>query len=334
MQPKKPPSVRVAVRPRVAPRPRAKLKATDLQPSSSSATTLRKIVKRPVTLSELKFPNWVSVVGAMKEADSLAADMPQVELGENLRLIRMFCIGNFLHLKVKFSLLDETVLLAVSLLDYYLGAHPELGRAAEKADLRTAFRDNDLLARMPDRSETRAVERVALSALFLATKFQEIHPPKLTDIAPRSILTRDEFVVLESAILKVVNFNVRPPNLISYIHLVNCRVLQSVYWATKIRQVAFAAVICGFLRHCDPLLFVASYTLVLIEKNLHEAKPLFKAFLTEMRLCHKKMIRAACRYSAKFREVIDVYKKFKVETVVQSSLSHDGDFTTSHLLKN
>jgi len=113
----------------------------------------------------------------------------QNEINERMRAI---LVDWLVEIHIKFRLLPETLYLTVNLMDRYLEKVPV---TKQKLQL------------------------VGITALLIASKYQEIYPPELRDFvnAADKTYTRDEILEMEGDMLRTMNFTLTVPTSLTFL---------------------------------------------------------------------------------------------------------------------
>lgn len=299
--------------------------------SSSSALKIAKSFKKSQGLSTSKFPNFPMIVEAMREADELSKENLALEVGSNCFVLRLVCIAKMLEIKAKFRLSDETFFLSARLLDKFIAISPQLIKALNSATPRKILTDSALTKKFPAVHEAKMLERVTLSSIFIAAKFQEIHPPKFSEIAQKNILLLDEFILIEATLLKAIDYNLRPPSFISYISIINTRVLGSSYFSLKIQRMLYIALGGNFLNCANPLTITLGLADLFMRKRNLGDREVFNSLRTELAICSKVLDKATLKFAQKFEEFLEVYLAYKFDQVVDASMKGENLFAKEAL---
>lgn len=115
----------------------------------------------------------------------------QKYISEKMRLILLDWL---IKVHLKFKLLDETLFLTINIIDRYLSKQT-IGK--------------------------RYLQLLGITAMFIASKYEEIYPPKMKDfiLMTNNTYTKKELISLESDILDKIEFNISNPTSLRFLEI-------------------------------------------------------------------------------------------------------------------
>ena len=294
---------------------------------SSSSTHPRKITKKTELLDHQKYPNLRKVIEALMESDNLFIKPKLIDISSNAFLVRMICIKKAIEIKSTFSLLHETLFLSIHLMDVYFQRFTQILESFESSELDYLRDLDELPSEFPQSEAAKEAEKIIISAVFMASKFQEIHPPRLNELVSQEVLSIAEFSLIEAAILKAVDFNIRPSAYISYIHILNNRVFGSSHISIRILQAIYVGLIGGFINPEHPVYTVMALGSLSLKKNNESSERAFNNFRIEHVLCSKKIIKTEIKFALSFQKFVGLYEKHKIQKLVTFATEGDQIFS-------
>ncbi|CAD7963005.1 unnamed protein product [Amoebophrya sp. A120] len=163
--------------------------SVDLPPSSLENQMVEKI-HLPQAIEEYSEHIFKRLFAVEEESpDSQRKRHPQSEVKEKMRAI---LVDWLVEVHNKFKLMAETLYLTVDILDRYLAKAPV---------------------------ERQKLQQVGVTCLFIASKYEEIHPPEIRDLVyiTDHSSSRNDILDTEIAILNTLNFDISGPTIYHYV---------------------------------------------------------------------------------------------------------------------
>lgn len=256
--------------------PPIKSNAANINPRLATAQpcSVKKAAKRQGNGEHRRFPNLKAVFAGMVESDQQRMWSSTAKSSSSIAELRLQAIHTALTLKARMKVSDDTMLLSLFLFDKYLAASPD----AKKSWRRCAESEKS----------AEGLGRLACYTLMMASKYSEVVPLHFQDLHLQEKESVDEYIAVEADMLGLTNYRVMPLSYISYIHVINFKVLRCPYWAQKMKSLVYLTILTEEVGGEEPVYLVFGIAFMLITKEIHMSLEEFKKCCCEFSISEKR----------------------------------------------
>lgn len=297
--------------------------------SSSSALNISHSSKRE--LNFLQLPNINQVIRSMAEQDQLFVYRLPIRRFSAVFFIRLHLLTHLMFIKRKFRLYDETLFIAAYVFDQYIIFY--LPNLRHLEGIKHRCKEKLLSEKFKNIKEYSVLKKVALSAILLASKYQEISPIKLSEIS-EGLLTQEEFSIIEAELLFRVGFRILPSSYTSYIHLIIQKALPSGIWIDKIRRLVLMALLGNYLSHGKPLHIISGLALLFVYNDLPESLSSLRRFFLEFDIDESLCVDACTRLSFDFKDFYECFDEYDIGKCIKLAITEDDHSRSKSFKQN
>ena len=292
-----------------------------LNRATASSSTHKKGFRRCAAIDQLKFPNINEIFFSLIQADKVTENSPSPKDGSVVFWVRFNLMQKIIKISKKHLLNDETILLSMWLLDVYM---------IKFSDSIVDYKDDECIDELPPNIlKTKAyalLNKIVYSVVFISAKYSEVLPPRFSDLMEETELDLDKFVKYESVILRSLDYKIMPQSYLSYIHMINCKVLNSAFWAQRIKNIVYLTVLSGHGRTLEPVYLVFSTAFMVITKEIQCSLYEFKKLCNEFDICEKRCIEGSSLLSKHLYKFINRVGSSTAEDIIKQTPINENIF--------